>query len=221
MVHTFKFGGQRIAYDSVSGLTLPLSELAYKMLDYLELPMAKECSQALRYDLAKFDSAAITETYNMFYKLYSEGKLFAEGDREAEEIYAGAAIMIGDTLCARENPHVFETAVKLAEESKDVTVRIIPAPEGVAAFTDDELPVVLKELEKLARLQAKHIKGTAEGKPFTAFAKLPVKEHSDEACAHCWANKLCSLSEPMRSACELECKRAECVMLCDTASANH
>lgn len=28
MVHTFKFGGQRIAYHNVSGLVLPLSELA-------------------------------------------------------------------------------------------------------------------------------------------------------------------------------------------------
>lgn len=27
MVHTFKIGGHRIAYDSVSGYVLPLSEL--------------------------------------------------------------------------------------------------------------------------------------------------------------------------------------------------
>ncbi len=218
MVHTFKFGGQRIAYDSVSGLTLPLTELAYKMLDYLELPMAKECSTALRYDLAKFDSAAITETYNMFYALYKDGKIFAEGAENADEIYAGAAILVGDVLCARENPHVYDTAMKLVSEGKDVTVKIVSAPEGVAAFTDAELPAVLKELEKLAKMQAKLIKGTAEGTPFTAFAKLPAKEHKDEACAHCWASKLCTQSEPKRAVCELECKRAECAMLCETAA---
>jgi len=219
MVHTFKFGGQRIAYDSVSGLTLPLSELAYKMLDYLELPMAKECSQALRYDLAKFDSAAITETYNMFYALYSEGKLFAEGDREAEEIYAGAAVMIGDTLCARENPHILDTAKKLADEGKNVSVRIVCAPEGVAAFTAEELPAVLKEMEKLAKEQVKRKKGTAPGLPFSAFTRSDSVPHTDDLCRHCWANKLCTLCEPQRACCELECKRAECVMLCETASA--
>ena len=109
MVHTFKFGGQRIAYDSVSGLTLPLSELAYKMLDYIELPMAKECSSALRYDLAKFDSAAISETYDMLYALYRDGKLFAEGEVGENEIIGGAAVTVGDRICARDNPHLLDT----------------------------------------------------------------------------------------------------------------
>jgi len=217
MVHTFKFGGQRMAYDSVSGFSLPLSELAYKMLDYIELPMAKECSSALRYDLAKFDSAAISETYNMFYKLYSEGKLFAEGDIGSDATYGGAVITIGDKLLARDNPHVLDTVKAMVDEDKDVTVRIIPAPEGVAAFTDEELPAVIKELEKLAKEQTKRAKGKIDGKPFNAFVKLDAAEHTDEVCAHCWANKLCSLTEPGKAVCELECKRAECVMMCEAA----
>lgn len=217
MVHTFKFAGQRIAYDSVSGLVLPLTELGYKMLDYIELPMAPECSSALRYDLAKYDSAAISETYNELYRLYSEGKLFAEGDCGIETLHGGAVIAVGDTLCTRDNPHVLDIAKQLAENGKKNTVRVISAPDGAAAFTDEELPAVMRELEKLAKEQVKRTRGTADGAPFTAFERCAAAEHSDDVCKHCWADKLCTLAEPHNAMCELEMKRAECVMLCETA----
>lgn len=45
------------------------------MLDYITLPMPEECSSALRYDLAKFDSAEIREEYSRIYELYRDGKL--------------------------------------------------------------------------------------------------------------------------------------------------
>lgn len=218
MVHTFKFGGQRIAYDSVSGLTLPLSELAYKMLDYIELPMAKECSSALRYDLAKFDSAAIGETYDMLYALYRDGKLFAEGELDEASDVGGAAVALGDVICGRSDPHILDRVKVLADEGKDVVLRIVDAPEGIAAFTDEEIATVAKELEKIAKEQSKRARGAIDGVKFKAFVPLEPAEHTDEACAHCWANKLCTLSAPRRSMCELECKRAECVMMCDAAS---
>lgn len=217
MVHTFKFGGQRIAYDSVSGLILPLSELAYKMLDYIELPMAKECSSALRYDLAKFDSAAISDTYDELYALYRDGKLFAEGEGE-HEACGGAALTVGDVLCTRDNPHVLEIAKSLADEGKDTAVRVVYAPDGESAFIDEELPAVLKELEKLAKEQVKRARGDIEGAPLCAFETIPAAAHHDEACAHCWASKLCSLTSAHKAMCELECKRIECVMMCETAA---
>lgn len=77
MVHKFKFGVHRFIYDSESGYTHAVDELGYKMLDYLELPMAKDCPSALRYDLAKYDSDAISAVYAEFRKLSDEGKLFA------------------------------------------------------------------------------------------------------------------------------------------------
>ena len=42
--------------------------------------------------------------------------------------------------------------------------------------------------------------------------------HDDESCAGCWALKLCSLTAPQNAKCELEKKRTECVMMCETAS---
>ena len=77
MVHKFKFGVHRFIYDSESGYTHAVDELGYKMLDYLELPMAKDCPSALRYDLAKYDSDAISAVYAEFRKLSDKGKLFA------------------------------------------------------------------------------------------------------------------------------------------------
>ena len=76
MVQKFKFGVHRFIYDSESGFTHEVDELGYKMLDYLELPMVKDCPSALRYDLAKYDSDAISAVYAEFKKLSDEGKLF-------------------------------------------------------------------------------------------------------------------------------------------------
>ncbi|MBQ8250186.1 MAG: hypothetical protein IJY93_09980 [Clostridia bacterium] len=218
MVHTFKFGGQRIAYDNVSGLVLPLSELAYKMLDYIELPMPKECSSALRYDLAKYDSAAIGETYNELYALYRDGKLFAEGKGESETVHGGAAIKVGDTVCTRTDPHIFDIVKKLAEDGEDVTISIVDSPENLPAFTEEDVPTIARQLEKIAKEQVKRARAGADEKPFTAFEKHIPATHDEESCAGCWAFKLCSLASAQNAKCELEKKRIECVMMCETAA---
>ena len=218
MVHTFKFGGQRIAYDNVSGLVLPLSELAYKMLDYIELPMPKECSSALRYDLAKYDSAAIGETYRELYALYRDGKLFAEGERNNSLMYGGAAIKVGDTLCTRADPHIFDIVKRLADDGEDVSLSIVDSPENVPAFTEEDIPTIARQLEKIAKEQVKRAAGKTDARPFTAFEKRLSTIHKDDSCAGCWAYKLCSLTSPQNAKCELEKKRIECVMLCETAS---
>ncbi len=218
MVHTFKFGGQRIAYDSVSGLVLPLSELAHKMLDYIELPMPKECSSALRYDLAKYDSAAIGETYNELYALYRDGKLFAEGKSGGDVMYVGAAIKVGDTICTRADPHIFDIVKKLADNGEDVSISIVDSHGNVPAFTEEDVPTVARQLEKVAKEQVKRAQGKVGAKPFVAFEKRLSVIHDDESCAGCWAYKLCSLKTPQNAKCELEKKRIECVMLCETAT---
>ena len=77
MVHKFKFGVNRFLFDSESGYTHEVDELGYKMIDYIELPMADDCPSALRYDLAKYDSDAISKVYAELRSLSDEGKLFA------------------------------------------------------------------------------------------------------------------------------------------------
>ncbi len=80
MLHKFKFASRRYAYDSVSGTVHSLEELGYKMLDYLVIPMAPDCPSALRYDLAKYDSEAISATYDVMLAEWKAGRLFSEDE---------------------------------------------------------------------------------------------------------------------------------------------
>lgn len=213
MVHMFKFGGQRIAYDSASGLVLPLSELAYKMLEYIELPMPAECSSALRYDLAKYDSAAIGETYEMLYGLYSEGRLFAEdGASVSEASGTGAAIRLGSRIYGCGDVNICELALALADAGEDTEVSVVPAPDGVSPYVDSDVPALIKELEHIAKAQVKR-KRAGERMTFNAFPERTGCAHNDEICGGCWARKLCTLENPQSVMCELERKRAECVMV--------
>ena len=111
MVHSFKLGGHRWAYDSGSRTLHILDELAFKMLDYIELPMPKDCPSALRYDLAKYDSAAIDDTYAELYKLYIDGSLYSDDrtdDSSVCPIEAGGALITDgkSVLASHSNPHI-------------------------------------------------------------------------------------------------------------------
>ena len=216
MVHSFKFGGQRVAYDSVSGAVIPLSELAFKMLDYIQLPMPKDCPSALRYDLAKFDSAAISDTYDEMYALYKEGKLFADNAAEQSGAIAGAALAVGAKRVTHSAPALLDAAKALADAGEDVTVSVVSADDAADALTEDDLPALLKELEKLSKEQVKRAKGEG-GAPFTAFKRGEVPVHNDPVCVGCWAKKLCTLGAPHGVMCELERKCAECVMMVEIA----
>ena len=216
MVHSFKFGGQRVAYDSVSGAVIPLSELAFKMLDYIQLPMPKDCPSALRYDLAKFDSAAISDTYDEMYALYKEGKLFAENTAEHPDTVAGGMLAVGAKCVTHADPHVLDAAKAMADAGEDVTVTVASAENAADALTEDDLPALLKELEKLSKEQIKRARGEG-GAPFTAFKRGAGPSHNDPVCINCWAKKLCTLGAPHGVMCELERKCAECVMMVEIA----
>ncbi len=209
MVHTFKIGGHRIAYDSVSGYMLPLSELTYKMLDYITLPMPEECSSALRYDLAKYDSADIRNEYKRVYELYRDGKLFAPDNAEDGE-YNGAVIMLGDTVVNRDNPGLMEAVEKLAAANKDCTIRIQSATAADSAFSAMDVAKLDKVFTELAKLQIHRSK--AGDTSVKAFTKVDAVCHTDETCKFCWAKKLCSQNVPGAVVCELEKKRIECTM---------
>jgi hypothetical protein len=208
MVHSFKFGGRRFAFDSVSGSLHVLDEIAYKMLDYIELPMPKDCPSALRYDLAKYDSAAISDTYDMLYKLYLEGKLYSEDTdftpTEAEEKCGGIALCFADgTIVSHSKPHILSHALEICD-SGEIGLKIICGADD--ELTDEDLPSVLKEIEKLNKELNKR------GSDVLIFAPVDTFEHTFAVCKGCFARRLCSLKCPSSVACELERKRVECVL---------
>lgn len=85
MIFQFKKNGERCVYDSGSGTVSSLSALQYKMLSYVSPPLTEDLPTALRYDLAKYDGAAVSDAYDGLYKLYSEGKLFTDDEDTVEE----------------------------------------------------------------------------------------------------------------------------------------
>lgn len=206
MVHSFKFGGRRFAYDSASGLLHTLDEIAYKMLDYIELPMPEDCPSALRYDLAKYDSAAIGETYDMLYRLYLDGKLYSDEEEftptEAEEKCCGAAVKFADgTVASHSNPHILSHALEICGTG-NIGLEIICG--GDDSLTEEDLPVMLKEIEKLARELYKR------GSNSAVFAPVVTFEHTFSVCKDCFARRICNLKCPSQVVCELERKRVEC-----------
>ena len=207
MVHSFKLGGHRWAYDSGSRSLHILDELAVKMLDYIELPMPKDCPSALRYDLAKYDSAAIDDTYAELYKLYIDGSLYSDDqtdDSSVCPIEAGGALITDgkSVLASHSNPHIQPLDEYVGK------LEIVPADSGADsktdnksdsdALTEDDAAALIKELDRAA-------------KPLVADKRNPFaqKEAFAHNCDGCWAKDICSLKCKSAVLCLLERRRLE------------
>ena len=205
MVHSFKLGGRRWAYDSGSRSLHILDELAFKMLDYIELPMPKDCPSALRYDLAKYDSAAIDDTYAELYKLYIDGSLYSDDrtdDSSVCPIEAGGALITDgkSVLASHSNPHIQpldEYVGKLEIVPAENDASNSEAPKG-DALNEEDATALIKELDRAA-------------KPFVAEKRNPFaqKEAFAHSCDGCWAKDICSLKCKSAALCLLERRRLE------------
>lgn len=222
MVHSFKLGGHRWAYDSGSRSLHILDELMFKMLDYIELPMPKDCPSALRYDLAKYDSAAIDSTYAELYRLYTEGKLYSSDSSTgtyAPEPADGAYLGDGTKVVAsHSNPHIqsldeyvgkleIVPANSCADSKADSKTdskadsRADSKADSKAdgdALNEDDTAALIKELDRAA-------------KPLVADKRNPFaqKEAFAHNCDGCWAKNICSLKCKSESLCTLERRRLE------------
>ena len=76
MLILFRHNAKKYAYDTVSGALVPLTALAKRMLEAIEPPLGAVCPTALRYELAKYDSADVEETYADIYEKHVDGVLF-------------------------------------------------------------------------------------------------------------------------------------------------
>ena len=205
MVHSFKLGGHRWAYDSGSRTLHILDELAFKRLDYIELPMPKDCPSALRYDLAKYDSAAIDDTYAELYKLYIDGSLYSDDrtdDSSVCPIEAGGALITDgkSVLASHSNPHIQpldEYVGKLEIVPAENDASNSEAPKG-DALNEEDATALIKELDRAA-------------KPFVAEKRNPFapKEAFAHSCDGCWAKNICSLKCKSAALCLLERRRLE------------
>ncbi len=85
MVHYFKLAGQRMVLDCASGYTAAVDEIAYKMLAYLTLPLPADCPSAIRYDMAKYDSALVDKTYQRILADHKAGMLYTDTPFDTEK----------------------------------------------------------------------------------------------------------------------------------------
>ena len=128
MVHYFKLAGTRLVLDEASGYTAAVDEITYKMLAYLTLPLPNDCPSAIRYDMAKYDSALVGKTYREILEMHRAGKLYTDvpfdADRPVTALVCGsdtpltvlqacsAPIVLRDT----DNP---QNALKICETAKE------------------------------------------------------------------------------------------------------
>ena len=157
MVHSFKYGGYRFAYDTVSGTLFRFDELTYKMLDYIGLPIPVDCPSALRYDLANYASMAISDAYDALYALSEEGKIFVQdnGTNDIRPSVDNPVLVLSDgTVVSHGNPHIPESAYSL----DNADIRIM---SGDDPLTAEDIPTLAKELDKLTREYLKRGEGRA------------------------------------------------------------
>lgn len=130
MLHIFKVSGKKIAFDSASGAFIPLTALANKMLGALTAPLTPLCPTSLRYELAKYDSEDVSDTYEVLYELYENGLLYAKGDE--------AKLMLeGDH--AAENDEVISEALKCIKSEGKTSVSFIGTSENALRLAKEIL----------------------------------------------------------------------------------
>ncbi len=76
MLILFKHNAKKYAYDTVCGSLSVLSALEFRMLEAIQPPMEPSCPTALRYELAKYDSADVEESYDALYERAVGGEIF-------------------------------------------------------------------------------------------------------------------------------------------------
>ena len=96
MVYCFKIDKQKFAYDTSSGAVLPVTSLESKMIQAIVPPLSPACPSSLRYELAKYDSTDVEETYDRIYALSCEGILFASMESDQIHLRIGGPYGIAD-----------------------------------------------------------------------------------------------------------------------------
>lgn len=100
MLVLFRHNAKKYAYDTVCGSLTVLSALEYRMLEAIQPPMSPVCPTALRYELAKFDSADVEYAYDSLFEKAASGILFVpengyirvpDGDEELQRAALRAA----------------------------------------------------------------------------------------------------------------------------------
>lgn len=156
MLYTYKLGSKHIAFDSDKLKIFALSELEWQISDFVGNDMPPVCPSALRYALAKYDSAATDAAYKRVYAIHSGNE-------------SGKDISFDNTSdfnpCVTQSQSLFKDVVALADAGhKYISIEL----EG-----DINTNALSLEYEKLAREMYKRIR---QSKPFVLKQFLLTKD---------------------------------------------
>ena len=105
MLVLFRHSNKKYAYDTVAGSLSAVGALEFRMLEALTPPMPPVCPTALRYELAKYSSDAVEESYDSLYEKAVNGVIFVPDDgflrapEADEETTRAALIAAAQKLC--------------------------------------------------------------------------------------------------------------------------
>jgi hypothetical protein len=140
MLYTLKFAGKKYAYDSASGAVVPTNALQFKMLGAIVPPLTRVCPTSLRYELAKFDSMDVEETYDSIYALACNGVLYKEDEGKVK------IMTEGENSCADLALAGELLALAIADAPKEFALEVIGA-----AFVDEIKAIANGEAVKLGK----------------------------------------------------------------------
>ena len=175
MLYTYKLGSKHIAFDSDKLKIFALSELEWQISDFVKDDMPPVCPSALRYSLAKYDSAAIDAAYARVYAINS-------GNEAGKDIAFDSASDF--TPCVTRSQSIFKDVVALADAGhKSISIEL----DG-----DIDTAAICLEYEKLAREIYKRIRQSRAfvlreflltKKDIEAYALLSVTDKKRVECA--------------------------------------
>ena len=104
MIHKFELCERFFVYDEQSGALSEISQVAFELLEYINSAMeSPDVPSAVRYSMAKYDSALVKKEYEKLYALQNEGKLFCP------EEYAPEMTTPNPTPCSASETRDFST----------------------------------------------------------------------------------------------------------------
>ncbi len=78
MIHKFQMFNKNIVLDVESGGVFIFDDLTYKILDFVSIPMSRECDEIILNKFKNYNLNDVKECYNQIYELYSNKILFSE-----------------------------------------------------------------------------------------------------------------------------------------------
>ena len=129
MLILFRHNAKKYAYDTVCGSLSVLTALEHRMLEAITPPMSPICPTALRYELAKYDSADVEENYDALYEKAASGQLFLPENGTLRTPDADEQTVRAALLAAAER---LTAPVKLLGDHTALAAEIL-APKGLVA----------------------------------------------------------------------------------------